>query len=420
MAEKTDPRIPHCLQQIRRSREIRAIAEVARKLGTRAFIVGGPLRDLLLGKRIVDNDIAVESNAWVFGERLSRMLGGKFTFYPEFGTGTVTLADHRHIDLAQTRTEVYPQPAALPKVAFSDLSADLKRRDFTINALAWDLSDCGMLVDPFDGLSNLRRRVVRVLHERSFDDDPTRIFRAVRFSCRLGFRIEPTTSRLIGQAIARGRLKLLSGKRVLTELELIVKEPEVVTTLLELNRREVFRSLFGRRIPDSRLKNLHQFAGSEPELFLAYLLSLLARPERLPLTRSMRTDISSLRAFSGLRRRLGRATRASAVYSLLRHVSENALRISAGLESAGLGRKIREYLTHYRHIEPTLRGADLRAAGVAPGAIYTEILERLRAARLDGEVQTRTEAKAWLQRFLQRQSHTSRKRGMRSAPTRGA
>jgi tRNA nucleotidyltransferase/poly(A) polymerase len=357
------------------------------------------LRDRLLGKASSDIDIAVETEVQAFATRLNVRLKGALQFYGEFGTARMDLPDGRHLDIARTRTETYPRPAMLPRVSPADIRADLKRRDFTINAMAWDLVH-ERLIDPLGGRTDLSRKVIRVLHERSFSDDPTRIFRAVRFSRRLGFRIEPATSRRMNQAIAQGLLGLLSGKRLLTELRLIVHEPNYVGMLRELNRRRVFASSLGTSLSPPVFRELGRLRELTPELRLTYLLSRLPMRDRLPLTREEQADLESLVRFPA--GKLARARTPSRVYALLHALSSNALLIRATLSPKPIARRVRAYLNHYTQIAPLLRGKDLLRLLIPPGPVYTRILERLRSARLDGKVMSRDDELALVHRMLRR------------------
>jgi tRNA nucleotidyltransferase/poly(A) polymerase len=382
---------------------LQAIRRVARRLGIPVYLVGGPLRDVLLGRPAADIDIAVEGDAARFGRALARELRGTFKGYRQFGTGTVMLKDpgiqgFKHsagqIDVARTRTETYATPAALPRVRAADISADLRRRDFTVNAMAWRLTrpQAGALIDPFNGREDLRRGVIRVLHEKSFEDDPTRIFRAARFAVRFGFRIEPATLGFMNRAIRAGRLKLLSGKRVMTELSLVMQESKPGKVLTALNQLGVSSSVFGQPFERDQCVNVDKLA--EPALRLLFLLDALGPRPELPLTREQSADLTSLKAYPELRARLKRATQPSHVYQVLKGQTRNALRIRAALLSGRKGRErenILAYLNQYSHVRPQLTGQDLRALGIEPGPTYSELLNKLLAARLDGKVKSRAD-----------------------------
>lgn len=219
-------------------RLLRLIGERADAMGDKAFIVGGTVRDLMLGARHLDLDVVVEGppardggirragDAILFGERLAEELQATLKTHKMFGTCTLGTKDKLKIDFATARKEIYAHPAALPTVEFGSLKDDLNRRDFTINAMAVSLNEdsFGRLIDLFGGERDLGKGIIRVMHEASFIDDPTRIFRAVRFEQRLKFSIETKTLKLLKAAIKKGMLSKLSKYRIKKELGLILKE----------------------------------------------------------------------------------------------------------------------------------------------------------------------------------------------------
>lgn len=204
-------------------------------LGMKAFLVGGLVRDLELGKVSWDVDIAVEGEGVRLSERLKENIGGRLVIYRKFGTATLFIKGIR-IDIATARREIYREPAALPEVFFSTLKEDLMRRDFTMNAIAVNINEdtFGRVEDPFNGLNDINRKLIRVLHEKSFLDDPTRIFRAVRFEQRLKFRIEKQTLSLIKKARDKKMISRLKKKRIMEELKLFLKEDSKEEVLLRM------------------------------------------------------------------------------------------------------------------------------------------------------------------------------------------
>ena len=164
------------------ARRMRRVAVIAARHGRRVWLVGGPLRDLLLDRPVAVFDLAIDGAVQQIGRSVARELEGGFRWHPRFSTATITF-DGGHLDLAATRTETYAAPAALPRVRPGGIEKDLARRDFSVNAMALEIRPHGHgpLIDPFAGRSDLRSGTLRVLHECSFADDPTRIFRAARF-----------------------------------------------------------------------------------------------------------------------------------------------------------------------------------------------------------------------------------------------
>jgi tRNA nucleotidyltransferase (CCA-adding enzyme) len=184
------------------------------------YLVGGTVRDILLGERSFDVDIAVEGDAIALAQALADALGGRVRAHDKFGTAVVLYAEDERVDVVTARTEFYDAPAALPTVEHASIREDLFRRDFTINAMAVSLkgADLGRLVDPFGGRRDLEAKTIRVLHNLSFIDDPTRIFRAIRYENRYGFRMDDHTLRLARGTIEMGLVGDLSSARLRDEL----------------------------------------------------------------------------------------------------------------------------------------------------------------------------------------------------------
>jgi tRNA nucleotidyltransferase (CCA-adding enzyme) len=204
--------------------------------GLPLYLVGGAIRDLLRGEAcITDVDLAADGDTAAVAQGLRARLGGgaRVTVHAAFGTSTVRWEDMR-VDIARTRAETYAHPAALPTVAPAGIEADLLRRDFTVNAIGLRLGNGDSLLDPAGGRGDLERRVIRVLHAGSFRDDPTRVFRAVRYAARLGFEIEPETAGLAGTAVRDGLVGRLSGSRVRAELVALLCEPSAPDALRRL------------------------------------------------------------------------------------------------------------------------------------------------------------------------------------------
>ncbi|MBZ0167723.1 MAG: hypothetical protein K8I00_13030, partial [Candidatus Omnitrophica bacterium] len=227
------------LNQLNRTilRALLKVAAFADKQEIQIYLVGGAVRDLILSKATSDIDLVLEGDAIAFGRKLCRELGGDLIAHTDFKTATLDLKDGPRIDLVTARSESYARPGALPKVKSADLKTDALRRDFTINSLALSInmgSHFCEVVDHTGGLEDLQAGRVRVMHEQSFMDDPTRIFRAVRYEQRHGFRIERSTLRLIKEALARDVFASISGQRYLNEMLKIFEEATVVAALKRL------------------------------------------------------------------------------------------------------------------------------------------------------------------------------------------
>ncbi|MFH1484996.1 MAG: CCA tRNA nucleotidyltransferase, partial [Chloroflexota bacterium] len=221
--------------------------------GERLYLVGGTVRDLLLGRTTLDLDMVVEGDAMVLAETLAARVGGRLTIHRRFGTAKWKWGDVV-IDLATSRSESYARPGALPTVRSGSIGEDLGRRDFTVNALAAHLSPdrFGELIDPCGGLSDLEQGLIRVLHDGSFIDDATRILRAVRYEQRLDFRLEPKTENLVRKDVRL--LDTISGDRLRHELELVFREEEPWRILLRAQDLGVLKQLHPALEADSWLK----------------------------------------------------------------------------------------------------------------------------------------------------------------------
>src|SRR4030043_2190778 len=204
----------------------KAISDTARELKYRAYLVGGMVRDLLLGKQNFDIDIVVEGDGIIFARKLSEILSARIDSYEKFKTAVLILKNGQHIDIASARVEYYEKPAALPDVEMGSIKQDLARRDFTINTLALSLNknDFGTILDFFGGRKDITAKRIKVLHKLSFIEDPTRIFRAVRFEQRLGFKMDSQTEKLAISAIEMNIVSELLGIRIRDELISILNE----------------------------------------------------------------------------------------------------------------------------------------------------------------------------------------------------
>ncbi len=399
-------------------------ARMVEEWGGEAYLVGGPVRHLLISPNdydisaVPDWDIVVDLRPT--GRGLARLLkemqvltGSHYVFYQQFLTGTLVLGDVR-VDIAHTRDETYPAPAVLPVVRPAGIEADLRRRDFTINAIAVRLTgrDRGTLVDPTGGQADIEAQVVRIIHPNSFVDDPTRIFRCIRYAVRHGFEIESGTLYLLRRAVKDRYPARLTPERILYELRCICREPAALKMLEAVIKEGVLASCWSQLpgadffgYPVERLladlQALSQ-AKAAPELMFIYLLSRLPVDERFPIVRLEREAQQALREADVIVSRLRHAQRRSTIYEVLRGVPVSALEILAILEPEPIRRRIKLYFDRLIGVEPELRAADLIAAGVKPGPALGWILKRLHQARLDGKVKSLAEEKELVRRLTGR------------------
>lgn len=387
---------------------LEAVRRVARRRGEAAWLVGGPVRDLLLGQPLADLDVTVEGDGAVFARELSREVGGKARTHEAFGTGEVTAPDGLRVDVATARTEQYAAPAALPKVTPAALADDLSRRDFTVNALAWSVATGeGEVIDLFGGLEDLARRQLRVLHPGSFRDDPTRILRAVRLGARLGFEMEPETRQLAHRALDDGVLEHLSPARLRQELRLLLDDPSVVADgLRDLERLGLLTAIHPRLVLGddgvARIRDVvtawRELDGSS-ELWTAGLLTMVRmgewdEKELRGLARRLGLEGSAGRLLeTGPTRQaiaveaLGRAAVPSERYRALEPLLDAELLVLAADRDGDVARAARWMVGEARALELGVSGGDLVADGVPPGPWVGRALEEVRDALLDGRVE---------------------------------
>ncbi len=391
---------------------IQTIAAASREQGAPAYLVGGFVRDLLLEREHRDLDVVVEGDGIELAARLAEAFGGQLRAHRAFLTAEVVDAEGFQIDVATARSEIYRAPAALPEVRAADLRQDLFRRDFTVNTLAIRLGpEPGVeVIDLFDGRRDLQAKTLRVLHDRSFVDDPTRILRAVRLELRLGFRIAPETLELVGTALAEGAFDLLSGSRLRDELILLLDDPVLALPGIErLAELGVLRAIDPRleldgtgreRLREARAAlegyRIEGIAGPPVQpwgLFLMALVASLGGADRERLAGRLLLAGEDRRLLTAFPPRL-EAARAVLLGEPAPHQVAEALEPLAGEEllllTAGgdeaVRAWVRRYLTGLRPLALSLRGADLLAAGVSPGPRIGEALRATRRARLDGQV----------------------------------
>jgi len=403
--------------------------QMAATRGGRAFLVGGSVRDLMLGTDQVDLDVVIEGDGMGVAQDLARGIGGDLTRHHAFQTAVVTTSNGFRIDVATARREEYKRPGQLPQVVPGDLENDLARRDFTINTMAISLSepDFGALIDLHDGRSDLEAGCIRIMHPRSFADDPTRVLRALRFSLRYSYRIEDKSEEWMHEAITGGYLSTVSGERVCKELRLLFTESPIQgPRRLEVEGvlPTVHPGLRFQREPLKRLQDLIEWwevASSgvslvaKPKGWLMVLgccAKMLSSKERWDLVRHLRFSREERRPLidSGVpwKRAAGSLLGSPAqplnsmVERAFRDIDRGALLIGAaiaGIDSAE-AEMVRIYLDELHGVTAELGGLELRKLGVPEGPRVGETLERLRTAKLDGKAPNasaeRQLVKAWL------------------------
>lgn len=389
-------------------RALDLVREVSAEKQCRPFLVGGPVRDLLLHRGAIDVDLTLEEGASTLARALAKRIEGRVRSYPQFLTYKVTAPELPEIDIATARKERYRHPGALPTVTEGRLKDDLLRRDFSINAMALDIMN-NEVHDPTGGERDLLDRVVRVLHGESFVDDPTRIFRAIRLATRLGFTIEPKTAALMRAAIDGGALATVSKERIWRELFLAMEEHDAPPVLQALAAYGALAPLFGtREVPRAQLDLVQHQLEKEPELdrevmYTAVLLHGNASPLDLEgsgfsqkRARNVVQIANELPRYSDA---LSEATTDRQRFRILRHASPEMLSIVGAAQPEPV-----ERFERFRKFQLPLRGNDLEVPG---GPHIAKALERTREAVFTGEIdaaQARTFAREMAIKYLDAES----------------
>jgi tRNA nucleotidyltransferase (CCA-adding enzyme) len=384
---------------------LQTAGSTAENLGCRVFLVGGAVRDLLLARINLDLDLVVEGDAIILAEKLAKINNGKVIAHSRFNTAKIKW-EKWTVDIASARAEGYEKPGALPTVQSSDLKSDLIRRDFTINAMAVSLDpqNYGELIDLYQGQQDLDKGLIRILHDNSFKDDATRIWRAVRYEQRLDFKIEPHTLDLIKEQIAF--LDAISGDRIRHELELCLEEDKPEKALSRANNLGLLNRIHPSLEADEWLVNkfikargiIQPYTPPE-ELYLSFLIYRLTMSELnqvisyLKFTRNINQTLADcLNLKSELKMLSETDIPPSWIY---RYLSPYTLTsILANMIACNIHlvkQRMELFLNKLHHVQPLLSGEELIEAGIPAGPHVKEILVLLREARLDGKVSTAAE-----------------------------
>lgn len=387
-------------------RLIKQLAFIARDRGERLYLAGGVVRDLLLKRPTCDLDLVVEGDAAALVAQLA-LPQASITVHDRFGTARWQW-DNWTIDIAAARAETYAHPGALPTVRPSNINGDLARRDFTINAMAASINedDFGNLIDLHGGRRDLEAGVIRVLHDNSFIEDATRIWRALRYEQRLDFNIEPKTLSLLTRDIPM--LDTITGDRIRYELECVLKEKQPEKVLRRADQLNVLARLHPALKGDDRLaetfSRARQLDEPSPVLYFSLLFYRLSREQINSVIAYLGFDkntATALRQTAELKEKMRLLESAmlspSQVYFLLHGYHTAALQAaSLATNSVVARRHLDAYQSKLRYVKTSLNGDNLLAMGIAPGPEMKEILNRLLAAKLDGEIKTRADELAYL------------------------
>ena len=408
---------------------LRMVAQVADRQDVSAYVVGGFVRDLLLRIDNYDMDIVIEGDGIRFAKALGKELTAKVVSHQKFGTSVICLPDGSKVDVATARTEYYKHPAALPTVEMSSIKSDLFRRDFAFNSLALKLNgkDAYTLLDYFNGQRDLKDKVVRVLHNLSIVEDPSRAFRAVRFEQRLGFRIGSQTESFIKHAVKKKFIHKLSGSRLYNELVLMLKEPHPLSCVRRMKELDLLQFIHPKMLKNkksfevmerveevfslSKIVHLVQDCDEGYVYLLAMLYSLDGREfsraaTRLHLSqkqrRRMREDLDHSKSRLKTFKRKSKL-QPSEIYNLLSDLSPEAvLLLMAVSGSEQINKHILRFFTEYHDsAQLSLTGDDLIDMGIQPGPVFKTVFQALRDARVNGLIHSREEEVSLVQdRFL--------------------
>jgi tRNA nucleotidyltransferase (CCA-adding enzyme) len=385
---------------------LRPLYEAVASLGERlegVYLVGGTVRDILLSEENFDVDIAIEGDAIVFARELASVLGGRATPHEKFGTAIVLYGDGERIDVVTTRTEFYDAPGALPTVERAGLREDLFRRDFTINAMAVSLkpADFGRLVDPFGGRADLAKQVLRVLHNLSFIDDPTRIFRGIRYEARYAFRLDEHSSRLAHGCIEMGLVGDLSSARLRDELVALLEDPGAASGIRRLGELGADRAIHPHLRGDDEAASLFERAVALRDELHADVpawrigLAALGRDmtseeayDWLARLKVRRRDVNRIVGAITVAPRIVERLGAEQLYpaqvvSLADPFAPDAPLLALAREERS---ELRDYFTRLRDVRLEIGGADLAALGLSESPRVGEVLAELRRRKLNGEL----------------------------------
>ena len=422
---------------------LRDAGKVANELGYKAYVVGGFVRDLILRYENLDIDVVIEGDGIAFANVFAKRFGCKVKSHERFGTAVVIFPDGFKIDIATARLEYYERPGALPTVELSSLKLDLYRRDFTINTLAAALNprSFGELIDFFGAQRDIREKTIRVLHNLSFVEDPTRVFRAIRFEQRYGFVMAKHTQSLIKNAVKLNLLQRISGERLLNELKAILEEENFLRAIDRIKEFALIKYIHPDIHLDAEEMSLLErardvlswyqllYMEEKIEAWLVLFLAIIDQlqdddvmkiKKGLAIAGKHRVNILEARAaartaLNMLQMKLvhgsikqGRVLKSSEVYNILKPIPmEDILYIMAKTKSDDTKKTISNFITHLKACKTLLHGDDLKRLGVPEGPIYSEILNTLLAKRLDEKIKTKADEEKMVKEIVQQKQKVS-------------
>ena len=407
---------------------LQQIGQVADGIGCEAFVVGGFVRDLFLYRKNEDLDIVIEGQGIAFARKYASLVGARIHTHEKFGTAVIIFPDEFKIDVASARMEYYKFPAALPVVEMSSIKLDLYRRDFTINTLAiqLNLDKFGTLIDFFAARRDIKEKIIRILHNLSFVEDPTRVFRAIRFEQRFDFTIGKLTSGLISNAVTMDFFRGLSGKRVFTELRLIMEENNPVAAIIRLNDYNLLKVIHPSIVLDKNVISLltsvkevqswHDllFLDESYKKWIVFFLVLInqcdvKRTEEICRHFELAPEYVKIFCIERIKANncgtwLERNLRVSdsVLYRKLTDFrTELILYMMATTKQKAVKKAISHFFTDLRRTGIALKGRDLKKMQLKPGPIYRQVLAAVLDAKLDGKLKTKKDEINFARRYLE-------------------
>ncbi len=423
IAKMMEERLPARVLEI-----LKEAGVVADTLGLTVYTVGGFVRDIILKYENLDVDLVIEGDGIAFAKAFAERYGCRVKTHEKFGTAVIVFPDGLKVDVASSRLEYYEKPAVLPTVERGSIQLDLYRRDFTINTLAVRLNPSGFgeLLDYYGAQRDIREKVIRVLYDYSFVNDPTRVFRAIRFEQRFSFKMSRHTHALIAKAVKLNFFEKLSGKRLFNELILILKEERPIKAINRMAELGLLRFIHPRlRVGEKEREVIGNIIGTlawyrllflkercDPSLvYLMGLLDSLKLKEidefciRLAVPGRLREKLVIARKTGVVAmRRLARGgLNDSELYHLLKPLQMEALLYITAKGGDAVKKEVSRYITHLIDIKTALSGNDLgKTFGLKPGPEFKKILADLLDAKLEGVVKTREEEMKWVKRRIKK------------------
>ncbi len=397
---------------------LRKIGKVANEVGCGAYVIGGFVRDLLLYRSNEDVDIVIEGDGISFAKKFAQLMEARVHIYGKFGTAVIIFPNGFKIDVASARMEYYKFPAALPTVEMSSIKLDLFRRDFTINTLAIQLNPerFGTLIDFFAAQKDIKDKLIKVLHNLSLVEDPTRVFRAIRFEQRFGFAIGKLTSGLIENAVKMDFFKRLSGRRVFSELKQILGEENPTSSIVRLNDygllKVIHPSLILNKELISSLNSAKKVLSWHDLLFLeesymkwAVYFMVLFRHCEVDVSKEICNRFEIIPKYQEIfckerfeaERSLYRLETDHKINNVELYKELSVFRIELILYMMAVTRHERAkkaisfFITQLRQIKISVSGKDFKEMKIEPGPLYRKILQAVLDEKLNGQLKTKND-----------------------------